>query len=190
MQLSDFNEIKDSVTMQANAGTRNFRIAGLVIDAQHRVTKTGRNFGILSIEDFSGKTELALFGDDYVRTQNYLEKGKNVLVNGFFKQRFNTGQYEFKISSLTLLESIKQSMTKQLEISMHPSAVSEQFVTFVENNVKSHPGSSALRFMIHEPKDNIRISLYSLEKGFTMNDEMAFFLMENPDVEVSVSLAG
>jgi DNA polymerase-3 subunit alpha len=190
MQLSDFNEIKDSVTMQANAGTRNFRIAGLVIDAQHRVTKTGRNFGILSIEDFSGKTELALFGDDYVRTQNYLEKGKNVLVNGFFKQRFNTGQYEFKISSLTLLESIKQSMTKQLEITMHPSAVSEQFVTFVENNVKSHPGSSALRFMIHEPKDNIRISLYSLEKGFTMNDEMAFFLMENPDVEVSVSLAG
>jgi DNA polymerase-3 subunit alpha len=189
MALSDFNEVKDSVTLQASAGSRNFRIAGLVIDAQHRVTKTGRNFGILTIEDFSGKTELALFGDDYVRTQNYLEKGKNVLVNGFFKQRFNTGQYEFKISSLTLLESIKQSMTKQLEISMHPGAVSEQFVTFIENNVKSHPGGSSLRFVIHEPKENMRICLYSFEKGFTMNDEMAFFLMENPDVEVTVGLA-
>ena len=190
MQLSDFNEIKDSVTMQASAGSRNFRIAGLVIDAQHRVTKTGRNFGILAIEDFSGKTELALFGDDYVRCQNYLEKGKNVLVNGFFKQRFNTGQYEFKISSLSLLESIKQSLTKQLELSLHPSAVSEQFVTFIENNVKAHPGGSSLRFMIHEPKENLKITMYTFEKGFTMNDEMAFFLMENPDVEVSVGLTG
>lgn len=190
MQLSDFNEIKDSVTLQASAGSRNFRIAGLVIDAQHRVTKTGRNFGILAIEDFSGKTELALFGDDYVRYQNYLEKGKNVLVNGFFKQRFNTGQYEFKIAGLSLLESIKQSLTKQLDISMAPSAVSESFVTFIENNIKSHPGSSSLRFMIHEPKENIKITLCSFEKGFAMNDELAFFLSENPDVEVTVGLTG
>ncbi|RXK85595.1 DNA polymerase III subunit alpha [Filimonas effusa] len=190
MQLSDFNEVKDSVTLQASAGSRNFRIAGLVIDAQHRVTKTGRNFGILAIEDFSGKTELALFGDDYVRYQNYLEKGKNVLVNGFFKQRFNTGQYEFKIASLSLLESIKQSLTKQLELCMHPAAVSEQFVTFVEKNVKTYPGSSSLRFMIHEPKENIKITLYTFEKGFTMNDEMAFFLMENPDIDVHVGLTG
>ena len=28
--------------------------------------------------------------------------------------------------------------------------------------------------------------MYSLEKGFTMNDDMAVFLIDNPDVEVSV----
>ena len=31
--------------------------------------------------------------------------------------------------------------------------------------------------------------MYSLENGFTMNDEMAVFLNENPDVEVSVITA-
>jgi DNA polymerase III subunit alpha len=30
--------------------------------------------------------------------------------------------------------------------------------------------------------------MYSLEKGFTMNDEMAEFLLDNPDVDVNVGL--
>ena len=43
------------------------RIAGLVTDAQHRVSRKGNNFGVMMLEDFSGKTELMLFGDDYVK---------------------------------------------------------------------------------------------------------------------------
>ena len=42
--LQDFNEIKEAVTLQANP-SKNYRLAGLVVDAQHRVTKTGSNFG-------------------------------------------------------------------------------------------------------------------------------------------------
>ncbi len=190
MTLSDFNEIKESSTLLATAGSRNFRIAGLVIDGQHRVTKTGRNFGIMVLEDFTGKTDLMLWSDDYVRFQNYVEKGKNVMVNGFFKQRFNSDQYEFKVSSITLLETAKQTLTKQLEITAHPSAISEKFVSFVEQNIKSHPGKSSLRFNIYEPKENLKISMYTMEKGFQMNDELAAFLMEYPDVDVSVALAG
>lgn len=67
-----------------------------MVDAQNRVTKTGRNFGTLCIEDFTGKTELMLWNDDYVRFQNYLEKGKNVLVQGEFKTRFNSGSTSLK----------------------------------------------------------------------------------------------
>ncbi|MEP7317664.1 MAG: hypothetical protein ABI921_02955 [Panacibacter sp.] len=55
MQLSEFNEVKESATLITANTNRNFRIAGLVTDAQHRMTKTGREFGSLTIEDFSGK---------------------------------------------------------------------------------------------------------------------------------------
>jgi DNA polymerase-3 subunit alpha len=190
MTLSDFNEIKESSTLLAASGSRNFRIAGLVIDGQHRVTKTGRNFGIMVLEDFTGKTDLMLWSDDYVRFQNYVEKGKNVMVNGFFKQRFNSDQYEFKVTSICLLETAKQTLTKQLEINAHPGAISQKFVEFVEQNVKANPGKSSLRFNIYEPKENLKISMYTMERGFQMNDEMAAFLMEYPDVDVAVALAG
>ncbi|BAV08082.1 DNA polymerase III alpha subunit [Filimonas lacunae] len=188
--LADFNEVKDSVTLQAAAGSRNFRIAGLVIDAQHRVTKTGRNFGILAIEDLTGKTEMMLWSDDYVKYQNYMEKGKNILINGFYKQRFNSGTYEFKVQSLQLLETMKQNLTKQIDITMHPSAVTEEFVKFLDSNVTANPGKSSIRFVILEPKENIKLSLYSVDKGFQMNDELAIYLNENPDLDVTVALTG
>ncbi len=188
MQLSDFNEFKESNTLaQSNAG-KPFRIAGLVIDAQHRTTKTGRNFGILTLEDFSGKTELALWSDDYMKFQNYLDKGKNVLVNGFFKASWKADAFEFKVSSINLLETAKQNLTKSIDINIHPAAVSGEFVQFISNNVRSNPGKSSLRFNMIEPRENLKISLYTNDKGFLMNEEMADFLMNNLDVEISVGL--
>ena len=188
MQLSDFSEFKESnILAQSNAG-KVFRIAGLVIDAQHRTTKTGRNFGILTIEDFSGKTELALWADDYMKFQNYLDKGKNVLVNGFFKASWKGDTFEFKVTGINLLETAKQNLTKSIEINLHPSAVSDEFVEFVSKNVRSNPGKSSLRFNMVEPRENLKISLFTSEKGFLMNEEMADFLMGNSDVEISVGL--
>ena len=190
MNLADFNEIKDSSTLIAANANRSFRIAGLVVDAQHRVTKTGRNFGALSIEDFSGKSELMLWSDDYTRHQNYLNKGYNLLINGFFKQRFNSDQYEFKVTNIMLLETAKQVLTRQVEVNMTPASVTKDFVNFIDNNVKANPGKHTLRFNVYDPIDNLKITLYTLEKGFTMNEEMAGYLLTNPDVEVSVGLAG
>ncbi len=190
MQLSDFNEIKDSPTLVSAHINRNFRIAGLVTDAQHRVTKTGRNFGALTIEDFSGKTEIMLWSDDYVKCQNYLEKGKNLLINGFFKSRYNSDQFEFKVTTMNLLEVAKQTLTRQVDISISPLAITKEFVQFIEKNVKENPGKSSLRFNVYEPVENLKITLYTLDKGFTMNEEMATYLLNNPDLEVHVGLVG
>jgi DNA polymerase-3 subunit alpha len=186
-QLSDFNEIKEAVHLHAGGG-RNFRLAGLVVDAQHRITKTGRNFGSLTIEDFSGKTELMLWSDDYMRFKDYLDKGKNIMVQGYFKQRYNSEQFEFKPSAINLLESAKQSLTKQLELNIEPASLTPEFVDFFGKNVQKNPGKSSIKINFYEPVENLKLSMYTLEKGFTMNDEMADFLLDNPDVEVSVAL--
>lgn len=192
--LNDFNEIKESSTLaQANL-SKTLRIAGLVIDAQHRVTKTGRNFGILTIEDFNGKTELALWSDDYMKFTNYLDKGKNLLITGFFKTGWKKegepDKYEFKITSINLLETAKQTLTRSIEISMHVASVNEEMVTFFDKNIKSNPGKSSLRFNIVEPTENLVVSLFNNDRGFSMNEDMAEYLLNNPDVEVSVGLAG
>jgi len=188
MPIADFNEVKESNTLLSASLGKTFRLAGLVIDAQHRVTRTGRNFGSLSIEDFSGKTELMLWSDDYVKFQNYLEKGKNLLVHGAFKQRYNSDQYEFKVTGICLLETAKQMLTKNLELRIEPASLTNEFVDFLTKNVKANPGKSSLRFQIYEPTENLEVKMYSLEKGFTMNEELADFLLDNPDVEVNVGL--
>jgi DNA polymerase-3 subunit alpha len=188
MQLSDYAEVKDSQTlMQAYLG-KPLKLAGLVVDAQHRTTKTNRAFGILKIEDFSGNAEIALWSEDYQRYQHYLEKGKSLMVNGNFKANWKGDGFEFKVTSIYLLETAKTVLTKNVDISMHPAAVSEAFVHFIERNMKTNPGKSSFKFNIIDPNESLKISLLTSEKGFSMNDELAEYLMNNTDIEVNVGL--
>ncbi|MEJ7681832.1 MAG: hypothetical protein WKG06_29090 [Segetibacter sp.] len=85
-----------------------------------------------------------------------------------------------------MLEVTKQSFTKQLIMDVPTKVITRDFVNFIDKNVKDYPGKSSLKFNIYEPKDNLKFSLYSLEKGFTMNEEMVHFLEENNDIEVQV----
>lgn len=188
--ITDFNEIKDGLSTGAALG-KMIRVAGLVTDVQHRVTKTGKNFGSFTIEDFGGKTEYTLWSEDYLKFQKYLEKGQNILLNGFFRNRFNQPNvFEFKIHSMSLLETAKQLLTRTVEINMHPAALTPTMIDFVETNLRANPGKSTLRFNVVEPKENLKISMYTIEKGFEMNEEMAEFLMSNIDIDVKVGLAG
>ncbi len=182
--LADFNEIKNAISIAPTS--RQFRLAGLVIDAQHRLTKTGKNFGVLHIEDFSGKSEFMLWSEDYVKYSNYLEKGMIVMIEGSFRQRYNSDQYEFKIAKLHLLETVKSSLTKEVIIDIPPQFIDEQFVSFIDRNIKEHPGRTSIKFNISDTSQKYKISMRSLEKGFTMNDEMALFLDNNLNIDVSV----
>ena len=186
--IADFNEVRDALVEGSSLG-KMYRVAGLVTDVQHRMTKTGKNFGSFVIEDYSGKTEYMLWSEDYIKYKDYLEKGQNILLNGYFRNRYNQPNlFEFKISSMSLLETVKQQLTRSVEINMHPSAVTPAMVGFIEKNLKTYPGKSTLRINIMEPKENLKISMYTIERGFQMNEEMADYLMNNLDVEVKVGL--
>ncbi|MFT3911623.1 MAG: DNA polymerase III subunit alpha [Ferruginibacter sp.] len=182
--LNDFNDVKNAVGVVPTS--KQFRLAGLVIDAQHRLTKTGKNFGVLHLEDFSGKTEFMLWSEDYVKYTQYMEKGTIIMIEGAFKPRYNGDTYEFKIAKLHLLETVKSSITKQVIIDVSPQFIDEDFVTFIDKNIQSYPGKTSLKFNISDSLQKNKISMYTLEKGFTMNDEMAIFLNENKNIDVSV----
>ncbi len=184
-QLGEFNEIKDAVTLQSNPG-KPYRLAGLVTDAQHRISKTGKQFGSFILEDYTGKAEFMLWGEDYARYSNYLEKGKNLFLMGGFRQRFNKAEFEFRIEKMMLLESIKPILTKQVIMDVEARFINEELVQFIEKNVKKYPGKSALKFNILESKSQARISLFSMGTGFEMNDEMSAFLEKTPELEVQV----
>jgi DNA polymerase-3 subunit alpha len=187
-KLGEFNEIKDAINLQVNPG-KALRLAGLVVDAQHRVSRTGKQFGSFFIEDYSGKSEFMLWGDDYARYSQFLEKGRNLYITGSFRQRFNKAEFEFKVERITMLENIKQQLTKQLVLELEAKQINEQLLTFLQENVKKHPGRSGLKLNISEPRLNARVSLFTRENGFEMNDEMAAWLIENGDISVQVLTA-
>jgi DNA polymerase-3 subunit alpha len=184
-KLSELNEFREAPQIQANPG-KVFRLAGLVIDAQHRVSRTGKQFGSLVIEDYSSKTEFMLWSEDYSKYASYLEKGKCLFLTGSFRLRYNRLETEFRIERIMLLESLLPHFTRQLILDLPAESVGERLIQFVEGHCRKHPGRSSLRVNIVEPLTHCRASLLSSDNRFEMNDEMADFLGQNPDWGVQI----
>jgi len=183
--IQDFNEVKDSQVLSSAGKT--YKLLALVSAANHRISRQGNKFGSFVMEDYSGKTEIVLFGDDYVRYNAYLQTGQAILLTGAFRQRQYKQEYEFKISSLALAENIKRQQTKQLQLEIDARNIQPQLIDFLENNIRSHPGKSTLRIIVSEPKEGLRANMVTMDNGFEMNADLIHYLETTPEIDVQVT---
>lgn len=183
--IADFNEFKEAITMHPNPN-RMFRLIGLVAEAQHKISRQGNKYGNFIIEDYSGKTAIILFSEDYMKFNPMLQQGNTVFMTGYFKQRYNREEFEFKVLNVSLVETMKRNLTKLVSIDVHPQDINEDMIRFIEKNMKNFPGKATLKFTLTEPKNNWKIGLVTMNNGFEMNNEMIEFLQQKPELEVQV----
>jgi DNA polymerase III subunit alpha len=183
--VQDFNEVKESQTLAGQGKT--YRLLCLVSAVNHRISRQGNKFGSFVLEDYSGKTEIVLFGDDYVRYNAYLQNGHAVMIVGGFRQRQYKPEYEFKITTLSLAENVKRQLTKQVQLEVDVRNVQKDMIDFLEENIKKYPGKSSLRVIVSEPKANLKASLVTLNTGVEMNTDLIQFLQNKPEIEVQVT---
>ena len=184
--VQDFNEVKDSQILAASGKT--YKILALVSMANHRISRQGNKFGSFTLEDYTGKTEIVLFGDDYVKYNAYLQQGQAIFIIGSFRQRFNKSEFEFKISSLALAENVKRQLTRQLQLEVDARNVQPELVSFLEQNIKKFPGKSGLRIVVSEPKKNLRANFVTMDTGFELNNDLIHFLEDKPEIDVQVTV--
>jgi DNA polymerase III subunit alpha len=189
MNVADFNEFRETITVQPNPG-RQIRLAALVIGAQHRVSKTGKKYGQLTLEDFTGKMDLTLFSDNYVKFANYFEMGMCLFITGRCEYWESRKEWNFKVSEICLLETIKKTQTKGLVMTLDPRQVTTELLDFLDGNLKKYPGKTGFRIRLQEPKNKWDIGFYTMGRGLEMNDEMTVFLESNPDIKVQVEMNG
>ncbi|MFM2116920.1 MAG: hypothetical protein RL316_110 [Bacteroidota bacterium] len=186
--IHDFNEFKDSIRQQTNPG-RPFRIVGLVADAQHRIAKSGNKYGNFIIEDYTGKMEFPLFSDDYLKLSALLQPGSSVLINGYLKQRYNRDEYEFKLMSVTLAETMIANLTRSILIEAEPKALNEEMIQFFEKNFKLNPGKTTFKFTLIDERNKLITNFISSNQGIELNPELVKYLEDNPNLHVSVQTA-
>ncbi|HEY0059435.1 MAG TPA: DNA polymerase III subunit alpha, partial [Flavisolibacter sp.] len=182
--VQDFNEVKESQILAS--GGKTFKLLCLVSVANHRVSRQGNKFGSYVVEDYSGKTEVVLFGDDYVRYSPYLEQGQAVFITGAFKQRPYKDEWEFKLSAINLAENAKRQLTKQLCLEIDARNLSAEIVEFLDDNIKKYPGGTSLKISVVEPKTALKAGFKTLGAGFEMNQDLIHFLEDRPEFEVQV----
>jgi DNA polymerase-3 subunit alpha len=183
--ISNFNEFRDTISQQSNPGAT-FRLIGLVTDAQHRIAKSGNKYGSFVIEDYTGKLEFPLFSDDYLRLSPILQPGSSVLIVGHLKQRYNRNEFEFKLTGVTLVETMLANLTRSLTLEIQPKDINTDIIRFFEKNLKRHPGKTAFKLIVNDLHKKLKVNLISTSYGIEVNPELVQFLENNPGIGMMV----
>ena len=175
-------QIGREMDKKAFASIEELTFGGIVTSVSQRWTKTNKPFGIVTIEDFEGQGELALFGEEWTKWQSMLQEEYHVYITAQCVQRFrnNPDAYDMVIKKIEFLSDVKEKSIEKFTIYMEASMFNDAQLTDLETTLKSSDGKVPLYINIHDAKNNTNIQLYSRnitvdvnKKLLTSLDEMA-----------------
>ncbi len=143
---------KNEIVPSENEG-REITFGGMVVDFISRPARSGGNFGIMKVEDYTGSTEIRLFGQNYIDFANYGKPGTPILVTGKYARRFRTSDVEFTLTSIRLLEEMRGQMIKGVTITVPTDRANEQLFELIDEQIKSSTND----------KGNLNIMLYDTD---------------------------
>ena len=176
------SQIGREMDKKAFASIEELTFGGIVTSVSQRWTKTNKPFGIVTIEDFEGQGELALFGEEWTKWQSMLQEEYHVYITAQCVQRFrnNPDAYDMVIKKIEFLSDVKEKSIEKFTVYMEASMFNDAQLTDLETTLKSSDGKVPLYINIHDAKNNTNIQLYSRnitvdvnKKLLTSLDEMA-----------------
>lgn len=166
---------------------RSFRMAVFVTSAVERISRNNKQFGIMALEDKTGKFEFALWSEDYLKFTTHFKAGLCLYVNGAFKsKRFNENEYEFKIQGMHLLQEVKRAHTRKLGLVTMPQHVTPEIIDFLADNAAKNPGKCEIYMQLIDRQEDLTVKLHTFNRHIEMNDELAQFLLKQPDIDIYI----
>jgi len=164
-----------------NRKSKNTRIAGIVTKAEHRLSKKGNRFGLFSIEDYTGATELALFSEDYLKYRHFLVEGELLYLSGIYQLRFQSeDRFELKIKEVHLLSEVMVKLCSEIEFRFSLEAVKGEVVERIVKICDKNPGKCIVKIKITDTEKDYSVDLFSKSLKIALNDEVKKFLQELP----------
>ena len=136
-------------------------IGGLVANAQHKMTKTGKPFGTFVLEDYNESYEFALFGDDYIKHKAFMVNGYFLHIKGTIEEKFRQkDNWDLRISTVSLLSEMRDKLTKSITVNLELHNLTDQLLSgmqeIIETNNQKYPmRNCTLRFRISGDGMNI-----------------------------------
>ena len=156
------------------AGREDVTIGGIVTAVRTGFTKTGKPFGIVTLEDFVGSGELALFGETWGDKSGFFSVGASVYVTGKVKPRFSynpDGPKDLGITGVEFLQTIKERAIDRITISLTSDLLDDQVVTELGELIAAHPGKTKLFFQLHDLTGKNHVLLKSTTKMIDVKRE-------------------
>jgi DNA polymerase III subunit alpha len=154
---------------------RDLTFAGIVTKAEHRIAKSGKPFGSLSLEDHHGTHEFMFFSEDYMKFKLYLQTGALLLVKGKAMARTwgrDEGQMELKVYNIDLLGDAREKYITKLNLIVDADRMSEVSVRELGSLLQAAPGKCKVNVILNSPSTNTTVEAASKVLQVTLSEEL------------------
>ena len=172
------DQLTRDMDKQELAKTAELTFGGIVSSVTSRFTKNDKPFGIVTIEDFNGQGELALFGDEWTKWQHMLKEEYIVYITATMRQRFANApnSLELVIKSVEFMNDVKDKRIERFTIYIDSTLLHNSRMNDLEVLLKSNPGNVPLYFNIHDSEHNTDLTLLSHNTTIDPSKKLLNFL--------------
>ncbi len=125
--------------------------AGIVTDVQHRTSaKTGKDFAILTIEDYKGSKDFMLFGEEYLRMRHFLVIEKFLHFKVTVTPKRNGDGVYTNIKSIQLLEDVMETYAKTISLIIEINDLTDNMVLELTELIKNSDGDGHVKLIVHD----------------------------------------
>ena len=164
------NELDDKAELLKKG---NVTLGGIVTGVRRGITKTNKNFGIVTIEDFTGAGELALFGEDWGQWSGMLVEGYSIYVEASCTVKYKNSSYvDLKLTRVRFLQSVKEQNIERITIYIDPLRLSKTTVEDLTTLVNDNPGDTKLYISLHRPDNKGEVLMRSGNKSINVTHEI------------------
>ncbi|MDR2064999.1 MAG: DNA polymerase III subunit alpha [Prevotellaceae bacterium] len=168
--------------------------AGIVTESKELITKKGKPFGRVTIEDYSGSYSFSLFDREWIENKNYFTLNYFLLIKGTvaerkkFARRDANGNeienndlpvFDIKFEKIMMLHDVRKDLITAIDIILPLDRIDADFTKRLNGQISKNKGDKRLSFIIFDEDKNIKLELASRKYKINISDELLNYLNEN-----------
>ena len=111
--------------VERSRGNMSARVAGLVVEVRTRQTKQGKNMGFATLDDRTGRLEIAAFSDTYEKYRDIFYRDNLLVAEGSLGVDDYLGTLRLTIERLYNMEQAREAFARSIQLSWN-AATTEQ----------------------------------------------------------------
>lgn len=161
---------------------------GIITSVTERFSrKSGKPFGIITIEDFDSVGEFALFDTNWTKWSSMLKPNYTLFITAKCQPRFyNNKSFELVITNIEHLYDVKQNKLQRFTISIESSSLDSKVVSDLTSIIERKTGNIQLYIKLHKLKEN-PVILYSTSRKINIDKELIDFIKNTDNMKYSIN---
>ncbi len=150
---------------------------GIVTDIQHRVSKSGKGWGLFIIEDYNDSFEFKIFGEDYLKFRHFLVPNSFLFIRvtilpGWTDREGKQSEPRIKFTDFKLLHDVMEDLCKKITLQIPLENLNSENIAEFENLLQKNKGKQHLHFTIWDEKDQIELNAPSRNIKINISSEL------------------